>query len=95
MRFDGNRLREARKASGLSQEALGQKVGKHAFQISNYERGRNEPRTATVVALAREVGVPVEALFGPDEDEEAALAATLLWAVRQVVDNKSKNGVPA
>lgn len=90
VKFRGDRLREARVAARLTQEALGQRVGKQPFQISNYERGRNEPRPAAVAEIARATGKPLEFFFGDDADEEAALAASLMWAVRRIVDNAAR-----
>lgn len=46
-------LRAARKARGLSQEALGDLIDLHRTEISLLERGGRDPRLDTLVKLAR------------------------------------------
>jgi transcriptional regulator with XRE-family HTH domain len=45
-------LRRAREAARLSQEALSDRCGLHATEISRLERGVREPRLGTIVRLA-------------------------------------------
>ena len=52
-------LRAAREDQGLSQEALGDKVGLHRTEISLLERAGRDPRLGTIVKLAR--GLEIEA----------------------------------
>jgi len=55
----GNRVREVRASSGLTQEALAEATGLHATFISNVERGYRVPSLPTVLKLAR--GLKVDA----------------------------------
>ncbi len=58
-------LREARRAAGLSQEALGAAADLHRTEISLLERAQREPRLSTIVRLARGLEVrPSELLNG-------------------------------
>jgi len=52
----GPTLRSARKAAGLTQEALARRVGTARPNIPAYEHGRREPRFDTAVALLEAAG---------------------------------------
>ena len=63
----GNRIREARKALGLSQATLAEKLGVSQPTINRWELGRVEPKTLHRVALARFFDITVDDLFPMDE----------------------------
>ena len=55
-RFFGSRLRQARKAMGLSQRELAERVGFKTFNaIAQYERGIRDPSLPTLFRLATEL----------------------------------------
>lgn len=54
----GQRVREARLAAGLTQEALAEAAGLHPTFISNVERGYRVPTVATLLRLAGGLDVP-------------------------------------
>lgn len=54
----GARLRNARILLGMSQEALGEKVGVTFQQIQKYEKGTNRVSASMMLRLADELGVP-------------------------------------
>ena len=58
-----NRLRERRTALGLTQAALAARTGVSRKTINTVENGVYTPSTVLALALARELGQPVEALF--------------------------------
>jgi transcriptional regulator with XRE-family HTH domain len=61
----GANVRRARKAAGLSQEALSFLAEIHLTQIGLYENGRRLPRLLTLVCLAGALGVtPNDLLAG-------------------------------
>jgi transcriptional regulator with XRE-family HTH domain len=60
-RFSAN-LRKARRASGVSQQELGDRCDLHRTEISLLERGGREPRLGTIVKLASALGVTPESL---------------------------------
>lgn len=63
-RFGGN-VRAMRTRRGLSQEALAERCRLHPTEISRLERGVRDPRLATMVRIARALGVaPAELLEG-------------------------------
>jgi putative transcriptional regulator len=58
-----SRVREYRKAQGLSQEALARQLGISRQTVVNIERGANEPKVLLAIALAALLGVAVGELF--------------------------------
>ena len=64
-----DRLRERRKALGLSQEAVAELIGAHQTGVNRYERGVTVPSTDSQVALAQALCISVTALFPRTEDE--------------------------
>lgn len=53
----GKRIREARLAAELTQEALAERAGLHPTFISNVERGYRVPSVPTLLRLAVALGV--------------------------------------
>lgn len=62
----GQRLRLARKRSGLSMQALADRVSPSvsAQAISKYEKGRMMPSSAVLVGLGKALGVSLDFLLG-------------------------------
>ena len=58
-----SRLRELRRAAGLSQAALAQRIGVSSNQISHLERDAREPTWPMAVHLAEALGVTVLAFL--------------------------------
>lgn len=72
----GQRLVAARRAAGLTQVQLAAAAGVPQQYISHWERGRNAPRDANRIALARALGMSVSELFPyPDDDDNGDEAA--------------------
>ena len=59
----GQKIRRLRKHKGWSQERLAEAIGRSPDTISNVERGVNATRLATVLHLARALGVSIPELF--------------------------------
>jgi len=82
--YVGARIAARRMALGLSQAALGERVGVSFQQMQKYEGGRNRISASRLHSLALALGLPVAALFPetpnetPDSDLSLmrALAAT-------------------
>lgn len=73
-----NRLKELRKASGLTQEQLGALSGLDQATVSKYERGGGNPTLETLELLARALSVEVGDLFPASAStEDARLIAGL------------------
>jgi len=53
LEFDGEKLRQLRKAKGLTQGDLGERVGKKTEHISNYENGYATPPSDVLLSLMK------------------------------------------
>lgn len=60
----GERLRECRKAKGLTQKKLGEKSGVHINTIIYYENDSIEPKLFTISCIATALGVSIDYLAG-------------------------------
>lgn len=58
----GERIRRARKAAGLTQGQLGERIGKSKSLIWNYESGYREPDGKALEAIAGALGVTAQSL---------------------------------
>lgn len=59
----GERLRQARKARGLSQVALGEAIGISFQQVQKYERGSNRVSASKLAQAALYLGLPIQYFF--------------------------------
>lgn len=59
----GKRISAGRKALGLSQEALGERLGVSRQAVSKWENGTSDPSTSNLLALAKLYGVSAEELL--------------------------------
>jgi transcriptional regulator with XRE-family HTH domain len=65
-----DRLKELRKAAGLTQQGLAMKAGLSISAVVQIELGKiPDPRVSTLRSLARALGVTLDALAGEEEDE--------------------------
>ena len=62
LKLAGSRIAAARKAKGLTQKALGKKLGLPQSQISRIERNPDHTTVRTLKRIARALGVNVSAL---------------------------------
>lgn len=62
------RLAQLRKANGLSQEALAEKLGISRQAISKWERAEASPDTDNLIALAELYGMTLDALLNAESD---------------------------
>lgn len=67
----GDRLRDARKVRGFSQEDLARRVGVRGQQIYRYESGENEPTADILARMAQELSVSTDYLLGLTDDPSA------------------------
>jgi len=56
-------LRRERKRLKLSQEALGECCNLNMSEVSRLERSQRDPRLATIIKLARALGIPPSKLL--------------------------------
>ena len=65
----GEKIRTARKAMGLSQETLAEKLGVSVQAVSTWERGENLPETRKLISLAKELRVSLDDLVSEEEGD--------------------------
>lgn len=85
--MNGKRLKQAREAANLTQEALGQMLGTNARQIWRWESGANIPNAAKVHEIAQALGVSSDYLLGfdrpLDESDLSPMERRVLEAFRR------------
>ena len=84
----GRRIQEARKAAGLSQESLGERLGVSRQAVSKWERNEAMPEAEKLVRISRQFGVStdyllLEELEEPETASTTAPAAGLWVRVKQ------------
>lgn len=76
------RMREAREAAGLSQEALGVLAGIEEatakVRINQYENGRHTPPLSMLERIATALGKPTTWFIGEDDTQELLLRLHML-----------------
>lgn len=65
----GVRLKQLRKAKGLTQAQMASQMGVSMPAICAWETGKARPRDGRMKALANALGIPMSELFGPDVPE--------------------------
>ena len=73
----GQNIQAARKAKGLSQETLAEKIGVSRQALGKWEKDTALPGLDNLQALATELGTGVDALLGTEPSAPAAPAVTL------------------
>lgn len=75
MKRFGTRVRQLRKARGMSQEEVGEKADLHYTYVGGIERGERNPSLKSINkiagALEVDIGELFTALYHEDQDEEA------------------------
>jgi len=61
----GENLRAWRRARGMSQRALAERVGISTYMLALYERGERTPDGETLCALADALNISLSTLFTP------------------------------
>ena len=71
-----NRIKECRKAAGMSQKYVSMTLGLAGQSISNWESGKTKPTNENLVRLASLFGVTVDYLLGIDSTKPQEKAPT-------------------
>ena len=74
----GQNIQAARKAKGLSQETLAEKIGVSRQALGKWEKDTALPGLDNLQALAAELGTGVDALLGTEPSAPAAPAGSAL-----------------
>lgn len=90
MPVNGERIRQRRKALGLTQDELAAQIGVDQKQISNYENSKDNPTSKTLAALADALGTSSDYLLDRTDDPTPPLShgniGDLSWKERRVID---------
>lgn len=70
-------LREVRRARNIKQDELAQAVGVRQSMISGIETGRVNASLPVAQKIAKHLGVPLDALVGEEQSEQAATDTTV------------------
>lgn len=102
-RHVGQRVRAYRLSRGMSQSALGEKIGVTFQQVQKYENGVNRIGSGRLQKIAAILGVPISALFNEEAKGSGAAAdrvltevlskpdaMRLLWAFDAIKDSKQR-----
>lgn len=85
------RIREARRRSGLSQKELGAMLGVSATAVHKWEHGQSEPDIETTARLARLFHMSLDELCGQDAPEENERNMTVMTrAFRQLTPEEQR-----
>lgn len=75
---NGTAIRALREATGLSGSAFAPRCGVSQGYMSHVERGQKQPSRAVLIAIAAQLGVPLDAIsyvtFECEHDHEGAAA---------------------
>lgn len=92
----GLRIQAGRKAAGLSQEALGERLGVSRQAVSKWESDAAIPELENLIAMSRLFGVSVGVLLGVEEAEAApSLSDQELQAAQAIAEKYAEQMKPA
>ena len=75
----GENIASLRRAAGLTQEMLADRLGVTSQAVSKWERQLSCPDVSLLPAMAEVFGVDIDALFAVAESDPAATIAALPW----------------
>lgn len=64
------RLKEIRKQRGMTAEEVAKEIGVTQAAVANWENGRREPNTATIIKLTEVFGCTADELLGIEKKQE-------------------------
>ena len=83
----GEKLKELRRKMGLSQDALGEKIGIHGRHVGKYEVGKALPNADTVIKIAKLFNVSIDYLL---LDEESNPTPAMKISDKDLLENFAK-----
>ena len=94
----GTSIRELRKAAGLTQARLAEKIGVTYQMVQKYEKGKGQIGVNRLFTIAKALGVHISTFLGTDEKQLRALdipedEVALLRFYRRLRTRKLRNSV--
>lgn len=71
-KYIGSLIRDMRKASGMSQMKLAEKIGVSYQQIQKYEKGASQLNISRLLQISEAFGVPVGTFLGDGSEAEVS-----------------------
>ena len=84
----GERIKEQRKSSGLSQEKVAEFVGVSRQAVTKWETGQSAPSTENLFKLAEIFGTTVDILLASDEEEKDTPAEQIYYLYKMEQEKK-------
>lgn len=84
----GFRLRQIRLATGLSMEAVAERVGVSVQQLHKYESGLTSMNLSRLQQMATAFSVPISSLVATDELQHDEIAENLLLESFRAIDDE-------
>lgn len=83
----GIRLKTARRALGLTQDDLADRIERSVFTVSKLERGETLPNAETLLRIADALSLQIGELFTADDSNQDPEREELLARLHQAVRN--------
>lgn len=84
----GQLIKRARRAAGMTQQELADRLGISYVGVSQWETDKRNPKQDTLVRIANALNVPVNCLCAPDKFPNVDLLETLSEMLNQAKDNE-------
>lgn len=89
----GARIRQARETQGMTQEDLGDALGKDQKTISMYENGRRSISALDLFELARVLQTPITYFFDEDISPDQSLDDDMLYVFHQLSSQELREAI--
>jgi transcriptional regulator with XRE-family HTH domain len=89
----GNRVRNWRRAAGLTQSELAAEAGLTQAGVAVVEGGAHDPRLATLQRIAQVLGRSTRELICGDQCKPALKVGRIQWRVRRLVESNHRAAV--
>lgn len=90
----GERIRQLRKAQGLTQEVLAERTGLHNTYIGAIERGERNPSLESCQRIATKLGLSLsELLVFPSERKPTTERELLITKIRSLLEKQSSKNL--
>lgn len=82
----GDRMRQSREASNLTQDDLAERAGIEVLQIWRYESGKTKPKTDMLIKIAKALHVSADYLLGLTDDPKGHAVDDLTEQETEVIE---------
>lgn len=90
--YIGDKIRDIRRANGLSQEEFANAIDVSRQTVSTWETGKSFPDSCRLVKICKEFNIKAEEFFDENEVQNERLAYKDIEDAKHDTENKSSNG---